>query len=164
MIWFQMVEALKRFDEQPAGRRIVLLMSDDQAISEAQRRGFAIFYFYEPSERLTSVSQLAVNYRQGSLNRVAEETGGEAIFSGTRFVTFDLYFRELNDLLNRQWLITYRSANSGTGFRQIEATNRFRSSFASSIGLSRAKRGSVERNKLQSDQKYPSYKCVSAQM
>jgi VWFA-related protein len=142
--YIQVVEALKRFDEQPAGRRIVLLVSDgldvsqgfrdaspmfslylDQAISEAQRRGVAIFSFYAPSVGLTSVSRLAVNYGQGSLNRVADETGGEAFFSGTSFVTFDPYFRELNDLLNRQWLITYQSANSGTGFRRIEVTTDF---------------------------------------
>jgi VWFA-related protein len=142
--YIQVVEALKRFDEQPAGRRIVLLVSDgldvsqgfrdaspmfslylDQAISEAQRRGVAIFSFYAPSVGLTSVSRLAVNYGQGSLNRVAHETGGEAFFSGTSFVTFDPYFRELNDLLNRQWLITYQSANSGTGFRRIEVTTDF---------------------------------------
>ncbi len=142
--YIQVVEALKRFDEQPAGRRIVLLISDgldvsqgfrdaspmvslylDQAISEAQRRGVAIFSFYAPSVGLTSVSRLAVNYGQGSLNRMADETGGEAFFSGTSFVTFDPYFRELNDLLNRQWLITYQSANSGTGFRRIEATTDF---------------------------------------
>jgi VWFA-related protein len=142
--YIQVVEALKRFDEQPAGRRIVLLMSDgldvsqgfrdaspmfslylDQAIREAQRRGVAIFSFYAPSVGLTSVSRLAVNYGQGSLNRVADETGGEAFFSGTSFVTFDPYFRELNDLFDRQWLITYQSANSGTGFRRIEVTTDF---------------------------------------
>jgi VWFA-related protein len=142
--YIQMIEALKRFDEQPAGRRIVLLMSDGldvsqglrdaslifslylgQAISEAQQRGIAIFSFYAPSVGLTSVSRLAVNYGQGSLNRVADETGGEAFFSGTSFVTFDPHFRELNDLLNRQWLITYQSTNSGTGFRRIEVTTDF---------------------------------------
>jgi VWFA-related protein len=142
--YIQVVEALKRFDEQPAGRRIVLLMSDGldvsqgfrdtslifslylgQAISEAQLRGIAIFSLYAPSVGLTSVSRLAVNYGQGSLNRVADETGGEAFFSGTSFVTFDPYFRELNELLNRQWLITYQSANNGTGFRRIEVTTDF---------------------------------------
>jgi hypothetical protein len=142
--YIQVVEVLKRFDEQPAGRRIVLLMSDgldvsqsfrdaspmfslylDQAISEAQRRRVAIFSFYAPSVGLTSVSRLAVNYGQGSLNRVADETGGEAFFSSTSFVTFDPCFRELNDLLNRQWLITYRSTNTGAGFRRLEATTDF---------------------------------------
>jgi VWFA-related protein len=139
--YIQVSEALRRFDAQPAGRRLVLLVSDgldlsqgfrnasplfslylDQAISEAQRRGVAIFPFFAPSAGWTRWNRLAVNYGQGALNRLADETGGEAFFSGSDFVTFDPYFKELNDLLDRQWLITYRSANTGSGFRRIEVT------------------------------------------
>jgi hypothetical protein len=139
--YIPVVEALKRFDTQPEGHRIVLLVSDgldisqgfrdaspifslylDQAISEAKRRSVAIFSFYAPSVGLTSVSRLAVNYGQGSLNRLTDETGGDAFFSGTDFVTFDPYFKELNELLYLQWLITYRSQNTGAGFRRIEVT------------------------------------------
>ena len=139
--YVEVVEALRRFDTQPAGQRMALLVSDgldvshgfrsaspfqsidlDRAISEAQRRGVAVFTFYAPSVGLTSVSRIAVNYGQGSLNRLADETGGEAFFTGTDFVTFDPYFREFNDLLARQWLVTYRSANTGSGFRRIEVT------------------------------------------
>jgi len=105
--YVEVVEALRRFDTQPAGRRMALLVSDglddahgfrgarpfqsvdlDRAISEAQRRGVAVFTFYAPSVGLTSVSRIAVNYGQGSLNRLADETGGEAFFTGTDFVTF----------------------------------------------------------------------------
>lgn len=139
--YVEVVEALRRFDAQPAGRRMVLLVSDgldtsrgfrsaspfqsidlDRAVSEAQRRGVAVFTFYAPSVGETSASRLAVNYGQGSLNRLADETGGEAFFAGTDFVTFDPYFKEFNDLLARQWLVTYRSTNTGSGFRRIEVT------------------------------------------
>jgi hypothetical protein len=65
---------------------------------------------------------MAINYGQGALNRLADETGGVAFFSGSDFVTFDSYFKELNELLDRQWRITYRSANTGSGFRHIEVT------------------------------------------
>lgn len=135
----QVVDALRRFDSQPTGRRTVLLISDgldvsrgfqsaspflavdlERAIREAQRRGVAVFVFYAPSIGLTSVSRLATNFGQGSLNRLADETGGMAFFSGTDFVTFDPYFKELRDLLGRQWLITYRSTNTARGFRRIE--------------------------------------------
>ena len=58
--------------------------------------------------------------RAGALNRLADETGGEAFFSSSDFVSFDPYFKELNELLERQWLLTYRSTNTGTGFRRIE--------------------------------------------
>jgi len=140
--YVEVVEALRRFDAQPAGRRLVLLVSDgldtsrgfrsaspsqsvdlDRAIGEAQRRGVAVFTFYAPSVGPTSASRTAVNYGQGSLNRLADETGGEAFFTGTDFVSFNPYFRELSEVLARQWLVTYRSANTGPGFRRIEITS-----------------------------------------
>jgi len=135
----EVVDALRRFDSQPQGRRIVLLVSDgldlsrglsdaspmqamelDRAIDEAQRRSIAVFAFYAPSVGLTRLSHIAMNYGQGCLNRIADETGGDAFFAGSDFVTFDPYFNELNDLLGRQWLITYRSTNLEPGFRKIE--------------------------------------------
>ncbi|HZS03951.1 MAG TPA: hypothetical protein VFD58_03875 [Blastocatellia bacterium] len=135
------VAALRRFDAQPRGRRLILLVSDgldtsqglrfgsplssiylERAISEAQRRGVTVFGFYAPTVGLTSASHVAVNYGQGSLNRLADETGGKAFFSGTDFVTFEPYFREFNELLGHQWLITYRSTNRESGFRRIEVT------------------------------------------
>jgi VWFA-related protein len=139
--YVEVLEALRRFDSQTQGRRMILLVSDgldasrgfrsasptlsidlDRAIREAQRRGVAIFTFYSPSVGLTSVNRLAVNYGQGSLNRLADETGGEAFFSGTDFVSFDPYIKEFSALLPLQWLITYRSSNLGSGFRRIEVT------------------------------------------
>jgi VWFA-related protein len=139
--YIQVSEALRRFDTQPAGRRLALLVSDgldlpqgarnasplfspylDQAISEAQRRGVVIFPFFAPSAGRARWNRLAVNYGQGALNRLADETGGQAFFSGSDFVTFDPYFKELSELLDRQWLITYRSANTGSDFRRIEVT------------------------------------------
>jgi VWFA-related protein len=142
--YVEVIEALRRFDAQPAGRRLVLLISDgldasrglrsaspmfsldlDRAIVDAQRRGVAVFTFYAPSVGLTSFSRLAVNYGQGSLNRFADETGGEAFFSGTDFVTFSYYFKELEDLLGRQWLVTYQSSGTKSGFRRVEVVTDF---------------------------------------
>ncbi|MCI0490498.1 MAG: hypothetical protein L0229_28220 [Blastocatellia bacterium] len=135
------IAAVRRFDSQPVGRRMVLMISDglddsrgfrsaapslsldlDRAIIEAQRRGVTVNTIYAPSVGLTSVSRLAINYGQGSLNRISDETGGEAFFSGTTFVTFSPYFKELNELMGRQWVITYRSENTGSGFRRIKVT------------------------------------------
>lgn len=139
--YVEVIEALRRFDSQPPERRIILLVSDgldisrgfsggspwlsldlERAIGEAQRRSIAVFSFYAPAVGLTSWNRLAVNYGQGSLNRLADETGGVAFFSGTSFVSFDPYFKELDELLGLQWLITYRSSNTGSGFRRIEVT------------------------------------------
>jgi VWFA-related protein len=142
--YVEVLEALRRFDSQPAGRRMVLLVSDgldvsrgfrnaspslsmdlDRAIEIAQQRSIAVFTFYAPSAGLTSWSHLAVSFGQGCLNRIADETGGEAFFSGTDFVSFDSYFRELNELLVRQWLVTYRSTGVEPGFRKIEVKTEY---------------------------------------
>lgn len=134
-------EALKRFDAEPAGRRMILLVSDgldisrgfssasptlsidlDRAIDDAQRRGVAVFTFYAPSVGLTGSSRIAVNFGQGSLNRLADETGGEAFFSGTDFVSFEPYIKDFNELMGLQWVITYRSSTTGSSFRRVEVT------------------------------------------
>lgn len=142
--YIQITDAIRRFDSQPKGRRLVLLVSDgldisrglrggapffsidlDRAITEAQRRAVAVYSFYAPSTGWTGRSRIASNYGQGALNRLSDETGGEAYFSGFDFVTFDPYFRELKESLSRQWLITYRSTNTGSGFRRIEIKTDF---------------------------------------
>lgn len=139
--YVELVEALRRFDAQPTGRRIVLMVSDgldtshgirgasplqsldlERATREAQRRGVAVFSIYAPSVGLTSFSRLEGNYGQSSLNRLADETGGEAFFSGFDFVSFAPYFKEFNELLDLQWVITYRSTTVGKGFRHLEVT------------------------------------------
>lgn len=139
--YVEVVEALRRFDSQPTGRRMILLISDgldsshgfrgsspthsvdlDRAIREAQRRGVAVFSIYAPSVGLTGASRMAANFGQGSLIRLADETGGQAFLTGTDFVTFDPYFKEFERLLGLQWVITYRSSTVGTFFRHIEVT------------------------------------------
>ena len=139
--YVEVVEALRRFDTQPAGRRLILLISDgldtshgfrgsspmhspdlDRAIVEAQRRGVSVFSMYAPTVGLARVRGMEVNFGQGSLIRLADQTGGEAFMSGTDFVTFDPYFKELNDVLGLQWLVTYRSSGIGRSFRSVEIT------------------------------------------
>jgi VWFA-related protein len=137
--YVELLEALRRFDAQPAGRRLVLMVSDgldtsrgfeaasalnsidlERAIREAQRRGVSVFSFFAPSVGLTSYSRLEANYGQSALNRLADETGGETFYSGLDFVSFTPYIKELNELLGLQWLITYRSETPGNSFRRVE--------------------------------------------
>lgn len=137
--YVEVIEALRRFESQPVGRRMILLISDgldtshgfrssspmlsldlERAIREAQRRGVAVFSFYAPT--VGSGSRMAANFGQGSLIRLADETGGEAFMTGNDFVSFDPYFKEFEELLTLQWLITYRSGTLGRGFRHIEVT------------------------------------------
>ncbi len=143
--YLQVKDALEMFKDQPKdARRMLLMISDglddnfgfrssspssslylDQTITEAQRQGVAVFTIYAPSVSSRRFHRHAVNYGQGSLLRFADETGGEAFFSGTDFVTFNPYFKEYRELLKNQWLITYKSNNSEKGFRKIEVTTDF---------------------------------------
>lgn len=121
--YVEVIEALRKFDQESTGRNAVLLISDgldtsrgfdvtsagrtldlERAINEAQRRDVSIYTFYAPSVGLTSRSRLAASYGQSSLNRLANETGGKAFFQGsTGFVTFDSYFARLRETLNEQF-------------------------------------------------------------
>ena len=121
--YVEVLEALRKFQDDWSGANAVLLISDgldtsrgfdstaaghtldiDRTISEANKRRVSIFSFYAPSIGLTSYSRLAASYGQSSLNRVSDDTGGKAFFQGTTgFVTFDSYFSRLRDTLNRQY-------------------------------------------------------------
>src|SRR5436305_6206081 len=120
--YVEVVEALHKFDATGANQNAVLLVSDGldtsrgfdpdstlnsidlkRAVREAKRRNVAIYAFYAPTVGLTSYNQTAINYGQGALNRLADETGGRAFFQGTSFVTFDSYFDRLRRALNERY-------------------------------------------------------------
>lgn len=121
--YVEVIEGIKKFDSSWQGPKVVLLVSDgldvsrgldsnaaghtldiDRAIEEANRRNVAVYSFYAPSVGLTSQSRLASSYGQSSLNRISDETGGQAFFQGTTgFVTFNSYFDRLRTALNRQY-------------------------------------------------------------
>jgi hypothetical protein len=121
--YIQVIEALRKFDEQGNNANAILLISDgldtsrgfdstaaghtvdiDRTIKEANKRHVSVFSFYAPSVGLTSHSRIAASYGQSSLNRVSDETGGKAFFQGTSgFVTFDSYFARLRQELNKQY-------------------------------------------------------------
>jgi VWFA-related protein len=133
---------LQHFDNKTTGRKMVLVISDgldmslgynwaspyfsvslNKAIKEAQRTGISVFTIYAPSEDRKPYGRFGVNYGQGSLIRLADETGGESYIS---FVTnFSPFFEEFKETLARQWLITYRSSTVGNQFRRIEVTTDF---------------------------------------
>lgn len=114
-------EALKRFPEGGRNVNTMLLISDgldssrgldfatavksidlERAISEASRRGVAVYSFYAPTAGLTSYSRTAANYGQSALKRLSDATGGRAFTQGSSFVTFDPYFRALARAINSQ--------------------------------------------------------------
>jgi VWFA-related protein len=137
--YVEVIEALKRFESQPLGRRAILLVSDgldisrgvdsssptqsvdlQRAINESQRRGVAIYSFYAPSLVVASNPPLAIN-AQSSLSRLSNETGGRPFFQGTGApVSFEPFLRELDISLQKQAALTFLSTHLNKGFHRIE--------------------------------------------
>ena len=137
----QTIEALRRFESQPVGRRAVLLFSDgvdisrgfdssspsqsvdlQRAVNEAQRRGVAVFTVYAPTVGATADGRsLLVSNGQGSLQKLATETGGRAYFQGfSAPVSINPFLRDIGTLLPRLFALTYLSTNSDKGFHNIK--------------------------------------------
>ncbi len=137
--YVEVIEALRRFDSQPSGRRAILLVSDgldtshgvdsssasqsldlQRAIREAQRRSVAIYAFYAPTVS-SAGSSLLIGNAQGALKRLSDETGGQAFFQGTGTpVSFDPFIKSLDVALDRQVALTYLSTHPGKGFHRVE--------------------------------------------
>ena len=137
--YVEVVEALKRFDSQPIGRRAILLISDgldvsrgvdsssptqsidlQRAITESQRRGVAVYSFYAPTLSQGNNLLLSGN-AQSSLLKLSDETGGHAFFQGNGTpVSFDPFLKELNTSLERQAAVTFLSTHLSKGFHRIE--------------------------------------------
>lgn len=140
--YVEVIEALKRFDSQPAGRRAILLVSDgldisrgvsssspgqsldlQRAITEAQRRGVAIYSFFAPTT--TSLgNMLLLTNAQSSLQRLSDETGGQAFFQGRGVPTsFEPFIEELTGTLDRQIALTYLSTHPDRGFHRVKISS-----------------------------------------
>lgn len=135
-----LMDALNRFDALPAGRRAVLIFSDgldtsqglsnsspslssdlDRAILRAQRRSVAVFSIYSPATLTEEGNSRLILNGQGSLLKLADETGGRAFFQGsTAPISLDPFFRDLSRLLNRQFLLSYLSTHMNRGYHRVE--------------------------------------------
>lgn len=137
--YVEVIEAAKRFDAQPAGRRAILLVSDgldvshgvdssspgqsldlQRAITEAQRRSIAIYSFYAPTAITSSDGNMIAN-GQSSLQKLSDETGGQAFFQGLGVPTsFDPFIKKVNAALERQIALTYLSTHLNKGFHRVK--------------------------------------------
>lgn len=140
--YVEVIDALKRFDAQPSGRRAILLVSDgldtshgidssgptqsldlQRAINEAQRRSVAVYAFYAPTAA-TSTDGSLIGNAQSSLQRLADETGGKAFFQGFGAPTsFDPFIKQVNSALDRQIALTYLSTHLKKGFHRVKITS-----------------------------------------
>jgi VWFA-related protein len=134
----EIIEGLRRFDSQPLGRRAMIVISDgldisrgadsstpgqsldlQRAITEAQRRSVAIYSIYVPS--VASAGQVLGLNGQSCLERLSGETGGRAFFQGNSApVSFEPFFREINDLMAKQIALTYLSTHTNKGFHKLD--------------------------------------------
>ncbi|HEX5604497.1 MAG TPA: hypothetical protein VFX63_18175 [Pyrinomonadaceae bacterium] len=137
--YVEVIEALKRFEGQPLGRRAILLVSDgldisrgvdsssptqsvdlQRAINESQRRGVAVYSFYAPTI-VAAANPVLISNAQSSLQRLSDETGGIPFFQGTGApVSFVPFIRELDTSLQKQAALTFLSTHLGKGFHKLE--------------------------------------------
>ena len=134
-------EALRRFDGV-AGRNQVVMISNglqlsrdfasasptnnldlDRAISAAEKRGIPVWSIFANAPGRLGRSSLAISYGQGSLNRLADETGGKAFFSGLGFVTFNYALDSIAREMGDQYVITYLGDGKGKLEVTTESTN-----------------------------------------
>ncbi len=136
-------DALRRFEALPSGRRAMLLISDgldtsqgfspadisqtvdlERSIARAQRFGVAVYSFYSPTGLTANGNaQLALG-GQGSLQRIADETGGRAFFQGNIApISFIPFFKDLDILLGRQFALTYLSTHMKKGYHKVEVVS-----------------------------------------
>ena len=137
--YVEVIEALKKFESQPLGRRAILLVSDgldisrgvdsssptqsvdlQRAVNESQRRGVAIYGFYAPT-LVAAANPALVSNAQSSLLRLSNETGGIAFFQGLGApVSFEPFIRELDTSLQKQAALTFLSTHLDKGFHRID--------------------------------------------
>ena len=138
--YVEIIEGLKRFDSQPTGRRAMLVISDgldisrgkessspgqsvdlDRAVNDAQRRGIAIYSIYAPTVTSEGFNSFLRLNGQSSLNRLSDDTGGNAFFQGSGApVSIEPFLKQLSDSLYRQIALTYLSTHPKKGYHRIE--------------------------------------------
>jgi len=135
--YVEVIEALRRFDSQPAGRRAILLVSDgldisrgvepggqtldlERAINQAQRRSVAIYAFFAPTVTSQGNPTLIASAQSG-LNRLADDTGGRAYFQGFGApISFVPFLKDLRASLDMQIALTYLSTHPQKGFHRVK--------------------------------------------
>lgn len=136
--YVEIIEALRRFDSQPLGRRAIVVVSNgldlsrgidsstpgqsvdlERAIREAQRRSVAIYSIFAPPA--FSGNTLLIANGQSCLQKLSDETGGRAFFQGTAApVSFQPFLREIASSLERQIALTYLSTHPNKGFHRLD--------------------------------------------
>jgi VWFA-related protein len=138
--YVETLEALKKFDAQPKGRRAILLVSDgvdvargiedssptqsldlQRTINSAQKRSVAVYCIYAPTSAVAGGNSILIGNGQSSLKRLSDESGGHAFFQGSGApVSFDPFLKELSTTFARQLVLTYLSTHLKKGYHSIK--------------------------------------------
>jgi VWFA-related protein len=135
--YLALIDVMKKFNGKEMGRNEILFISNgidllngfnesprsnlylEQAIKAAQKENITVFSLFAPS-RIPRRS-FSVSLGQDALNYLSEQTGGRAFFSGlSGFVTFDAPLAEFKNLLDKQYVISYRSTTPDNAFREVK--------------------------------------------
>lgn len=133
-----LIDVMKQFNGLNQGRNQVLFISSgvdslvngfsspssniylERAIKIAQQENISIYSLFSSNS-----SRRALFSGQNNLNYLSEQTGGYAFIQGTGYVTFDAPLKEFRQMLDNQYVITYKSNNQAKGFRQVKITTDF---------------------------------------
>lgn len=137
---FQSVTDLVKHWPHDGNRRAMLVVSDgidlfygmadslptlnpslDPAIQSAQRGGVTVYAIYANTADSFGRNLFLVTNGQGSLNRLAQETGGEAFFEGLQTpVDFAPFLGQVAQRLGQQYLLTFEAASGRTGYQPLQ--------------------------------------------
>jgi len=139
---FQAVTDLVKHWPEDGNRRALVVVSDgidlfydatsslptqnpnlDRAIEAAQRAQVTAFAIYARTAGNFANSLYLVNNGQGSLDRLARETGGEAFFQGTETpIAFQPFLSQLGRDLSRQYVLTFEAAQGKGAYERLRVT------------------------------------------
>jgi hypothetical protein len=87
-----------------------------RAIDAAERGGVVVYTIFASGSGRALQNQFLVNNGQGSLARLASETGGDAYFQGSQTpISFQPFLEDVRKLLGQQYLLTFLAAPSEKG-------------------------------------------------
>ena len=125
-VYDSFAELIKKWPESQ-NRKVVIFVSDgidvtngvedtipgqsmvlQRAIDAAERAGVVVYSIFASGTGRAVQNPFLVNNGQGSLARMASETGGDAFFQGTQTpVSFKPFLEDIGKLLGQQYLMTF---------------------------------------------------------
>jgi len=136
--YIALIDVMKQFNGMKQGRNQILLISSGQdslaggfsspssnihlerAIKTAQQENISVYSLFS-----SNFSRRGIFSGQNNLSHLSEQTGGYAFIQGTGYVSFDSPLKEYRQMLDNQYVITYKSTSSDKGFRQVKVTTDF---------------------------------------